>query len=198
MERFLQRFGGPARTYHNRSSGTVYTNRQNVHDIHVQKTVCESLQRLLTDPKPRFAIGDVINSGLNKEAIDLLLTYCNDRSIHSRHLLTYSELLGYVWARIVKHRHRGELIKVLGEQVLESEGKCFTGRFNRLVSVLAGFCDDIVIEIADGSRIGAIIITAKKQVTPYSPEAHVELAQTLLLEGGYDADTIKPWLEAIV
>ena len=200
VQRFLTRFDAPS-LYGTRGSSistrTVYTDSQNVHDMHVQKTVCKSLRRLLTDPKPRFSIEDIIDSGLDKDTIRLLRLYCSDRSVHSVHLLTYSELLGYVWARIEKHEHRDGLMKVLAEQVRDSEGKCFTGRINRLVSVLAGFCDDIVIEISDNSRIGAIISAARQQVNPYDPEAHQDLAQTLLLEGGYDADTIQPWLGAI-
>ncbi|CAH6421588.1 Hypothetical protein MVR_LOCUS286 [uncultured virus] len=198
VSRFLARLEGS--TYRSNitiRASTVYDDRQNVHDIHIQKTVCESLRRLQTDPKPMFSIKDITSSSLSACAIRLLQRYCSDSTIHSAHLLTYAELLAYVWARIVKHEHRDELIKILGEQVLESEGKCFTGRINRLVSVLAGFCDDIVIEISDNSRIGAIIVAAKYGITPYDLVKHRDTAHKLLTEAGYDALTIKPWLGAI-
>ena len=203
VQRFLTRFEAPRRYSSRTHTQTVYTNSQNVHDLHVQKTVCESLARLLSDPKPEFTIEDITHSGLDRETVRLLQLYCSDMCVHSVHLLTYSELLSYVWARIVKHEHRDGLMRVLAEQVRDSNGKCFTGKFNRLVSVLAGFCDDIVIEISDNSQIGAIIAAAKQQIesleeNQYSPEAHVELAQILLLEGGYDAVTVQPWLDAIV
>ena len=197
-QRFLERFD----PYYNRIQrdrrDTVYADRQNVHDVHIQKTVCESIRSLLQDPKPEFSMEAVIDSGLDEKAIRLILEYCSDTSVHSIHLLTYLELLGYVWARIEKSEHRSELIKILGEQVTDSECKCFTGRFNRTLSVLVGFCPDITIAISDNSRIGAIIIAAKDRVTPYDPVEHQELARTLLLEAGYDAETIEPWLEAII
>ena len=197
VDRFLRQLESRFTYSRGRTAGTVYTDSQNVHNTHVQKTVCESLRRLLTDPKPSFTIADLDGSGLSKRAIKLIHTYCDDSSIHSIHLLTYSELLAYVWARIVKHEHKNELVKILGEQVRDSEDKCFTGRFNRLVSVLAGFCDDIVIEISNRSRIGAIVVAAKYGITPYDSAKHRDTAHTLLTEAGYDTDTIKPWLEAI-
>ena len=181
----------------NKGSSSVYSNSQNVHDIHIQKTVCESVQRLLTDPKPEFTIEMIINSELDERAIRLIVEYCGDVSIHSRHLLAYIELLAFVWARITRSEHKDELIKILGEQILDAECKCFTGRFNRTLSVLVGFYPDIVIEISDNSRIGAIIIAVKDIMGIYDPVIHREHAQTLLLEAGYDAVTIQPWLEAI-
>ena len=118
---------------HQGSTSTVYTDRQNVHDIHVQKCVCESIKQLLTDPVPQFSIDMVLESGLDQCAIQLLFGFCEDVSVHSIHLLTYLELLGYVWARIDRSEHKDELIKILGEQITDAECKCFTGRFNRKV-----------------------------------------------------------------
>ncbi|CAH6421575.1 Hypothetical protein MVR_LOCUS281, partial [uncultured virus] len=139
----------------------------------------------------------VIDSGLGEKAIRLILEYCTDTSVHSIHLLTYLELLGYVWARICRSEYKDELIKILGEQIGDSECKCFTGRFNRTLSVLVGFYPDIVIAISDNSRIGAIIIAARDTVIPYDPIEHRDIARTLLLEAGYDVETIEPWIEAI-
>ncbi|CAH6420578.1 Hypothetical protein MVR_LOCUS169 [uncultured virus] len=180
----------------NRGS-SVYSNRQNVHDVHIQKCVCESVQRLLTDPKPEFSIEMIIDSGLDERAIRLIVEYCGDMTVHSVHLLAYQELLAYVWARICRSEYKDELIKILGEQITDSECKCFTGRFNRTLSVLVGFYPDIIIEISDSSRIGAIILAVKDAMTPYDPVQHRERAQTLLLEAGYDAVIIQPWLDAI-
>ena len=177
---------------------SVYTNKQNVHDIHIQKCVCESIQRLLTDPKPEFSIQAIIESDLPEHAVRLLLEYCSDDAIHSVHLLTYLELLGYVWARIQRSEHRIELVKILAEQVTDAECKCFTGRFNRTISVLVGFYPDIIIEIADSSRIGAIILAVKERLDSYTLEEHVRQAENLLLEADYDTATIKPWLDAIM
>ena len=153
-----------------------------------------------------FSIEDIKESDLDMQANELIQAYCLDETVHSHHLLTYAELLMYVWARIMAHEHKSELIKILGEQVMDSRGLCFTGRFNRTLSVLVGFYEDIIISISDNSRISAIIIKARDKcnvspsrdsTVPYSPEAHAELAKTMLLEAGYDLAEVNVWLEAI-
>ncbi|CAH6420509.1 Hypothetical protein MVR_LOCUS148 [uncultured virus] len=89
------------------------------------------------------------------------------------------------------------MIRILGQQVLDSEYKCFTGRFNRTLSVLVGFYPDIFIEISDSSRIGAIILGAKDRLELYDSKVHHELAKAALLEAGYDEADVRPWLRAI-
>ncbi|CAH6420542.1 Hypothetical protein MVR_LOCUS157 [uncultured virus] len=144
---------------------SVYSDGQNVHNIHIQKCVCESVQNLLKDPKPEFSVEMIVESGMDERAIRLLLEYCDDESIHSAHLLSFKELLSYVWARISKSEHTTELIRILAEQMCDSECKCFTGRINRLVSVLVGFYPDITIEISDTSRIGLSSSLLKGRLT---------------------------------
>ena len=185
------------RANNNSMGSSVYNDSQSAHNVHVQKTVCESVQRLVRDPEPDFTVEMIIESGMDERAIRLLLEYCDDESVHSVHLLSFKELLSYVWARICRSEHRTELIRILGEQILDAECKCFTGRFNRTVSVLVGFYPDIVIEISDSSRIGTIIIKARDQTVPYHLKKHRDLAHKLLLEAGYGDEEIRPWLEAI-
>ena len=194
------------RTESNGRNGSVYADKQNVHNVHIQKCVCESIQNLLRDPKPIFAIDAIIESDLPEQAIRLLLEYCDDKTVHSHHLLTFIELLAYVWARIDRSEHKTELIKILGEQITDAMCMCLTGRFNRIVSVLVGFYPDIVIEISDSSRIGAIISVAGTKLEsqegdmlrmPYDAVKHRALAHKLLLEAGYTCEDIQPWLDAI-
>ena len=184
---------------HTRKSAepSIYGDKQNVHDFHIQKSVCDSVQRLLLDPKPTFTPHMLIDSDLDPKAIQLAFEYCSDTSIHTQHYLSYEDLLAYVWQRITYSKHRDELIKILGEQICDAECKCFTGRFNRTLSVLVGFCSDIVITISDTSRISAIILTIGASIDPYDSATHVTLAQQQLLEAGYSASAIKPWLQAI-
>lgn len=176
---------------------SVYDDEQNVHNIHIQTTVCESIQRLLKDSEPKFIIESVLESSLPGHTKQLLTEYCADETVHSAHLLTYQELLGYVWARIMRSPHSSELLTILAEQISDSECKCFTGRINRTLSVLVGFYDDIVIEISNSSRISAIILAVRDRIESYDPHEHRTQAQAALLEAGYDANTIDPWLGAI-
>lgn len=193
VQRCLERLGR-----FNRNSRSIYANRQNVHDEHVQLTVCSSIRNLLRDPKPDFSIDSVVLSGMDERAIRLVVEYCADRAVHSVHLLTYQELLSYVWSRIERSEHRDELIKILAEQVTDAECKCFTGRFNRTLSALVGFYPDVTITISDSSRISAIILAVQSRIDPYDPRAHYEAARTQLLDTGYTETTINPWLDAII
>lgn len=193
VQRFLERIGFGNR----RVNQSIYTDAQSVHDTHIQKTVCDSVQHLLTDPVPEFTVEMIVESGMSERSIRAILEYCDDTTVHSIHLLSYTELLAYVWIRICKSKHKDELVRILEEQITDSECMCFTGRFNRTLSVLVGFYEDIIISISDNSRIGAIIIAAREQVNPYSPDEHRTLATQLLLEAGYLDAEIQPWLEAI-
>ena len=190
IERLLNRIN----VNHNSS---IYNDNQNIHDVTIQRTVCDSLQALLRDPKPMFSIEDIINSNLSKTTIESLVEYCQDNSVHSIHLITYQELLSYVWQRITKSVHQSELFKILEEQIIDSECKCFTGRFNRALSVLVGFFDDIKINISDKSRIGAIILNSKEKIDPYDIDKHKEIAIKELIAAGYTGEEIEPWIDAI-
>ena len=186
-----------ARLKHSMPATSIYDNGQNVHDPRVQRSVRESLQNLLTDSKPTFSIDYVINSELDEKTKQLLTEYCLDESIHSDHLLTYAELLAYVWNRIIRSEHATEMLRILEEQIADAECKCFTGRFNRTISVLVGFYSDITIEISDSSRISAIMIAIQNRLDPYDSQVHLKTARVELIEAGYTAEEIEPWLRAI-
>ena len=166
--------------------------------LKIQHTVCDSLRSLLSDPKPVFTIDDIINSDLNNKIKEAIVEYCQDQTIHSIHLITYSELLSYVWNRIIKFEHQSELKKILEGQISDSECMCFTGRFNRTLSVLVGFFGDIKINISDKSRISAIILNSKDKVIPYDSNVHREVAKKELIEAGYSELEIKEWIDAIM
>ncbi len=180
----------------NRNS-SIYDDNQNVHDTEIQRTVCESVQSLLKDPKNVFSIDEVINSSLTKSTIESIIEYCQDQTIHSVHLITYSELLALIWNRIINSVHKSELLKILEEQIADSECMCFTGRFNRTLSVLVGFFDDIRINISDKSRISAIILNVIDKIIPYDAVKHRETAKKNLIDVGYTEVEFKDWIDAI-
>jgi Leucine-rich repeat (LRR) protein len=191
VQRFLDRF----MTFNKNNS--IYQDKQNIHDVTIQKTICDSLQSLLKDNKPMFSIDDIILSNLSLTTKESLIEYCQDESVHSIHLITYGELLGFVWQRIINSNHKEELLRILEEQMADSQCKCFTGRFNRTISVLVGFYDDIKINISDNARIGAIIIACKEKIKPYNSLDHKKMVEKELLQAGYNEEEIKPWIDAI-
>ncbi len=178
-------------------NSSIYNDNQNVHDTEIQRTVCDSVQNLIRDPKIHFSIDDIIKSDLSKSTIESLIEYCQDQTIHSIHLITYQELLSYVWNRITNSDHKSELIKIMNEQIADSECKCFTGRFNRTLSVLVGFFDDIQINISDKSRISAIVLNSRHKIVPYDPTKHIDLAIKELIDAGYQEAEFKDWIDAI-
>ena len=106
--------------------------------------------------------------------------------------MKYSELLPYVWNRIKNHSDRETLIKILEQNILDNEGKCFTGLFNKTVNTLVGFYDDIKVEISATSHIQALIQVARKK-----DQFNRESVEQILKEAGYVDDEIEPWMEAI-
>ena len=197
VQRFLEEYQIRRRVILTNSSETIYSDTQNIHDVTIQKSVCESIVNILHDEKPVFSQETIISSQLSEKTIQALIEYCNDSSVHSIHRITFFELLSYVWARITRSEYQKEMFKILEEQISESECKCFTGRFNRILSVLVGFYDDIKIEISDKSRIGAIIVSIGQKIIPYNPIEHKNLASQALLQLGYSESEIAEWIEAI-
>ena len=180
---------------------SIYDDTENTHGSRINRTIADSVASLLRDPKPIFTRNQLFTcmteSGLSTVTVDLIKSYCLYSTVHSTCNLTYIQLLIYIWQRICKSEHKSELLKILTEQVAASRNKCFMGRFNRLLSVLAGFYDDIVIEISDCERINAIVLATKRRVRPYDKVIHCEQARQKLLKAGYAMSEIKPWLRAI-
>ena len=194
VQRFLDRYEN---RFNNNNNTMVYSDTQNVHNTTIQRSVMDSVNNLMKDDKPKFTLDDIVNSPLKETTKTALIEYCQDKEYHCILLLTYQELLSYIWSRIIKSPHKTELFKILEEAISDTLCKCFTGRFNRTLSVLCGFYDDIKVEISDNDRISAIILITKNELVPYTPEKHRELAILRLKEAGYDDKTISTWVEYI-
>jgi hypothetical protein len=87
---------------------------------------------------------------------ELILTYCEDQSVHSVLNVTFEEVLNSVWSKISIHNDRQEIIKVLNIEMLDSECKCFTGRLTRLVNCLSGFDDNVIMQISNNEQMSNI------------------------------------------
>ena len=176
---------------------SIYGDNQNVHDSFIQKSINNSLNNILKDPIVNYDSNDVLVSNLSVRTKEAIIEYCSDSNVHSILDIKFSELFAYVWARIKKHPNCDELMKILEEQIEDSECMCFTGRFNRLISVLVGFYDDVEINISDSSRISAVIIETGNSINPYNPKEHKRIATNKLLDIGYTIEDISVWVDAI-
>ncbi len=177
------------------NNNNIYNNRQNVHNHTIQTSFRNSLTNLLKD-KPTINIETVKNEIINNEILTEqtkreIFNYCDDTTEHSTYLITYSDLLIYVWSRI---RNKDEILKVLNQEITDGLCMCFTGRMTRLLNVLVGFYDDIELQISDSEQITNIIMSLK---TKFNDEQLKEGVKKELLERQYSEAIINEWLEYI-
>ena len=139
----------------------VYTDSQSVHNSTIQKSLLDSVNRLLTikpicgiDNVMTFILEDPILTDVSKSR---LVEYSEDTSVHTVLNITFSEMLGVVWNRILSLDSRDEIKKTLNTEILDAECMCFTGRISRLVNCLTGYDELVVVEIDDKEQIGMII-----------------------------------------
>ena len=114
----------------------IYNDKQNIHNHHIQNSFRNSLNNIFKDKK----ILDLItvkqqileNSVLLEQTKREILNYCDDSdAMHSRLLITYSDLLIYVWSRITFSNNKDEILQVLNQEISDGLCMCFTGRLTR-------------------------------------------------------------------
>ena len=173
----------------------VYSDTQNVHNHHIQNSFRLSLENILRDKhlltikvvKDEILNNDVLTEQTKRE----LMNYCDDQTAHSTYLITYADLLTYVWSRISKSVNKLELCKVLNQEISDGLCMCFTGRLTRLLNCLTGFYDDIELQISDSEQITNIIISLKNK---YNEKQLVEQVKAELIDRKYSNDVINEWL----
>lgn len=120
----------------------------------------------------------------------ILSKYCADETPHSTLLITYAELLAYVWVRIQRSEHKEIMITILEQEIKDSAGFCYIGRFNRTLNAPVGFYEDISVRISDADRISAIVYRIR-ETEPI--ENQLSKVTQALQEAGYDEKTILEW-----
>ena len=145
----------------------VYNDKQNIHNHHIQNSFRRSLENILRDKnllKPDIIKSEILNNDVLTEQTKCeLMNYCDDQSEHPTYLITYTDLLIYVWSRISKSENKDDLCKVLNQEISDGLCMCFTGRLTRLLNCLTGFYDDIELQISDSKQITNIIVALKKK-----------------------------------
>jgi hypothetical protein len=176
----------------------VYNDAQNVHNHNIQKCIVDSIYKIISI-KPLFdnvlelVLKDNVLTNLSKEA---LFEYCQDKTIHSTLQITFQELLTSVWSRIEINEHKDEIKKILNQEILDSQCKCFTGRMSRLINCLNGFDEHVNIRISDAEQIANIIEICRIEANNDSVK-HKELVINRLKEMLYSDDIIELWISFI-
>ena len=180
----------------------IYGDAQSVHNSTIQKTIKESIMRLLKERETHrdvieLILSDTVLTDFTKES---LVDYAGDTSVHTELNLTFHDLLVTVWNRIFVLPNSGEIKAVLNAEMRDAACMCFTGRISRLVNCLNGFDPLVTIQISDNEQIGNIISLVKTQLTDnneYTIERHKDVVRTRLEELGIVDEEIEAWLKHI-
>ena len=178
----------------------VYADTQSVHNSSIQKSLLDSVNRLLQIPiKAKDVLVQILDDPiLTDESKARLVEYSEDTSVHTILNLTFSEMLSVVWNRINALESRDEIKKTLNTEILDAECKCFTGKISRLVNCLAGYDELVVVEIADKEQIGTVIEIIRTRLgEAYTVEEHRRISILELAERGYSREVIDEWVEQI-
>ena len=182
----------------------IYYDEQNVHNHSIQQSISISISNIMATPlkSTETIIMDEIlmDDILTSKTKELLIEYSNNPDHHSVLLITFKELLLYVWELIQKNEHKNEIKTILNNEILDAECKCFTGRLTRLLNCLNGFNNLIEIKISDNQQIGNIIVLLKNELelkNEYTIEKHKQMVISELKERGYDDSMIEEWVNYI-
>ena len=176
----------------------VYNDKQNIHNHHIQNSFRNSLSNILKDKqlldlqiiKQQILENEVLLEQTKRE----ILNYCDENATHSILLITYSDLLIYVWSRVMKSNNKDEILQVLNQEINDGLCMCFTGRLTRLLNTLVGFYDDIELQISDSEQITNIIMSLKNK---FHDEQLRDTVRKELLDRQYSETVINEWLEYI-
>jgi len=135
-------------------------NTQTVHLTSINKTIITSFveiekyiktHQLTHKIEDRHLVNEIISSFNNHNLQDcnsFLSTKLLEKTKHSIIHISYMELLSIIWNIIYTHPQKTNLIERLHSEMDDSVGKCFTGCVNRLINVLVGYVDGVIVSIS--------------------------------------------------
>ena len=133
-------------------------NTQTVHLSSINKTILTSYNNILKyiDENKlwinRDPIDEIEQAFIKQKILPIPSPFLKEqkglKDRHSLLSLSYIELLGVIWTVVKNHPQKENLIERLHSEITDSFGKCFTGRINRLVNVLVGYVDGVIVSIS--------------------------------------------------
>ena len=123
-----------------------------------------------------------------------LKRWCDDTLIHSNFGLTFSEILARVVFVARCHPDADTLRDILRDELEQSLGQCFTGRFSRVVNVLVGFVEGVHVGIDPREQLQARMAALSKCTQNKDILIH---AMDILTEFGNDTEW-RVWLDALL
>ena len=124
-----------------------------------------------------------------------MLNYCADEYIHSKLQLNYKEILLPILDYIKNNVNKEELLKILCQEIQDSQDKCFQGRISRTINILNGYSEFININISDNEQIGNLIVNLQKKYLDRSELEEIFIKE--MQERNYTNEIIKEWINYI-
>lgn len=140
---------------------TVYEDRENVHDHHIQTSLKQALTKLeqddvtdtpdfIEDIKQKFILLELPLTNIIENSFTRII---EDTTPFGK--LTLHGILQRIWKRIKNHPHNDQLIRRLHQELNDMYDKCSSGHMARLISVLDTY--DFHISISLESQLLANI-----------------------------------------
>jgi len=174
---------------------------ESVHRSSVQDTLQQSLDFLMAVPVPTDmnAFHEILNEYITANLFRIKRPVCKTLAVDLDTLsvqigdktILYTDLLDHLWAYIRSHTHRTTLVERLMEELEEGLDSCGNGKVSRLVNVLAGFEEGIIVA-ADLQEIFQAKIAALRSL----PD-RLDSAQKLFREYAIPVDEQTSWLQAL-
>lgn len=183
------------------STNVLASNTQTVHLSSINKTIVTSYNviedyikkhKLKHYLKGEFLVNEILANFKNYKLGDCSSFLSQKLKENTKHSLihnSYLELLSVIWNIIYTHSQKTNLIERLNTEMLDSVGKCFTGCVNRLINVLVGYIDGVIVSISLKEEIQMsvqrLIEKLNKQEITYK-QTKEEMVK--LLNQDYDVD----------
>jgi Leucine-rich repeat (LRR) protein len=176
----------------------IYSDQQNVHNHDIQNCIKQSINNIIQiEPSINNLETFILeNELLNDKTKSLLFDYILNENLFNN--ITFKELLLVVLTIIETKENKNDIYEILNQEINDAECKCLTGRISRLINVLNGQDERIVINISDKEQIGNIIVLIKNNLgNDYTVKKHKELVIKELKERGFNEDIINEYVNFI-
>jgi hypothetical protein len=136
--------------------------RQSVHRSSVQEETIKNIQEIMKVPLIAPILPELWDSHYVEflTEIDDAKLFTTEQYEKIRYVFGYEvnpevasfnirfvDLFGYVWSYIKPHKDKVEMMRRLGEELMDSRGMCSNGKIARLVNAVQGFMDGLLAPV---------------------------------------------------
>jgi hypothetical protein len=172
---------------------TVYTNAQNIHEITKVSQAIHALAKKTDKEEVAKLNIDTIYIWLQSEpvALESYQRIILDTATYDGY--TMVDIMKYIWLAIQYSDHRLELENRWVEELIEMNGWCSTGHLVRLLNVLQGFDEDVVVKMDEKAELrSAVYARLQFSMKKLSQELQEELSMAFC---GEDKELLKEFVE---